>query len=191
MIELSAPIQFYLKHQAQIDEWAALAKEVPKLAHELYSSLAPALEERAASLEGAPLLHQRLDRSCSALFLFREGWRSDATPRAAIGLEWLRSSSGFRGSYSGVWIHQELPRGRELHALVKARIAATANQHGLQAERTWWAAWRYESPARDDFWNDLDGFARDLVEAIATWWTVFHRDVDAALAELDYSAPEP
>ena len=52
MIDIPEAVLFYLRHQAQIDEWATLADKVPAVAHEFYLGLGPKLEAAAMGERG-------------------------------------------------------------------------------------------------------------------------------------------
>ncbi len=189
MIDVSAPVAFYLKHQEQIDEWASLAKEVPELAHRFYQSLEPVLRERAKTLAGAPVVYRNFESSYCKLLLMDPTWGTPTAPRAGIGLEWAQRSSGFKLAYTGVWVSNDAAGGRELHAAVVARVATIGAAHGLRPQKTWWPQWRYETPTEPEYWNHLDLFSIELVSTIVGWWELFHQSVDESARST--AAPDP
>lgn len=189
MIDVPAPIAFYLKHQEQIDEWASLAKEVPELAHRFYKSLEQPLRERAKTLAGTPLVYSNFESSYCKLLLTDPSWGQPTAPRTGIGLEWAQRSSGFKLAYTGVWVSNDAPGGKELHAAVVARVATIGAAHGLRPQKTWWPQWRYETPSQPDYWGHLDEFSLALVGTIAAWWDLFNTSVDAAIGEVGEAAP--
>jgi hypothetical protein len=112
------------------------------------------------------------DEGYPKLFLIRSNWKvQDERPRVAIGLEWARSSATFQNSYLGIWADIEAVGGKELESRLQAGLKKNNFLAGKYQSSAWWPAWRYILPARKDYWNDLDEFGREVIEAIKESWT--------------------
>lgn len=185
-MKLDEPIQFYLQHKAQIDEWAALAKKTSTAADKFFRSAAPKFKSAFAGVPGEPLVFVKLDERCPKLFLHRQSWRpaDDKYPRVAIGLEWNKKSVQFDTCCVGVWVYVD--RGEDGKALDRELRAVLRDDRSAEQGRwksdLWWPIWKYVVPSHKDFWNDLDGFREELIAAALACWKRDWATVDEVLA---------
>ncbi|MCA9527973.1 MAG: hypothetical protein KC549_16915 [Myxococcales bacterium] len=183
MIDIPEAVLFYLRHQAQIDEWATLADKVPAVAHEFYLGLGPKLEAAAMGRAGAPAVEASTtgDDHCG-FRLVLPGWRQpDGFWRAGIAIEWRRGKATFTNLAVGVAVMANHPDGESLYRQVRSRIAPLADSHGFKSSPRWWPAWRIVTPSRPTFWEDLDRFADELVDTMFDCLALFETAVTEVL----------
>ena len=184
-MKLDPKVVFYLRHRRQIDEWVALRDQATSDADRYFRSLAPAFAEMADRLPGGVKTFVSLDEPKPKLFLFLPDWFKPSSdfPRAAIGFEWHRGRTHFDDAWDGVWVHAGYDKGDRLHnAIVKLLKATPGLITGMESEK-WWPAWRSETPANSEYWNDLPGFADQVVRAVESHWGRFSAAVDQAVRE--------
>ena len=190
-MKLDPRLVFYLKHRQQIDEWAELKKLLPEVVDEFFRSLSNPVREMAAAQDDAPDdVYVSFEEHCPKIFLVRKTWsaRRGSPPLLGIGLEWSRGNREFDASYTGIWVNQEMPEGVELRALLADAIKTAPGAEDYKSSK-WWAAWKYEQPFGDDFWDDLDDFQAQLVRAVEASWRLFSTVVDGVMEEAGLSGP--
>jgi hypothetical protein len=183
MKALPAPVIFYLKHREQIEEWRNLEKEASKLRHKFFSSVGKRFPDVAASLAGGATPFTRLQGGNPKLFLVKPEWHiePEGPPRIAIGMEWPKNSADFGEVYCGVWVDNDHDEEKRLFGAAKETLEPVRNEHELLNDKTWWLAWQLIKPDAKDFWDHLDQFEEQLIEAIETRWVQCHGLVDKAL----------
>jgi hypothetical protein len=175
---------FYLRHQAQINEWSALASRVPSIVDQFLTSMSGELDGLASDLDPRAVPFRSLDTSYPKLFLIDPAWRvapseeqSEEDALLGIGLEWSRGKTAAftpppRCAYVGVWYNKDLVDEETLGSLKKA--VAEARERGGQklASGAWWLTYRYE-PASGDYWSDLSLYRQQLADSIRWMWRTF------------------
>lgn len=182
-MKLDPPLVFFLKHRERIEGWYALRREIPDAAHAFLCSLAEPLQELAPSLPGPPVVLTFPKHRWPKLFLVRPSWQvpNRAWPRAAVGMEWDGKKVSFDTAYSGVWLDHESAQVDRLRKPLLDALASLRETGKFETQGSWWPAWRYEAPSREDFWEDLDGFRDELLERLGALWTEAAPLVDKAL----------
>jgi hypothetical protein len=175
---------FYLRHQAQIDEWAALASRVPSLVDQFLTSIGDDLDGLASELDPRAVPFRSLSGTYPKLFLVDPAWRRAPSEQQGegdvllgIGLEWLRGkSTGFtpppRCAYAGVWYDKDLVDEVTLGKLKKAVADARDRTGQKLSSGAWWLAYRYE-PAPGEYWSDLSLYRRQITDSIRWLWQTF------------------
>lgn len=160
-------IVFYLERQKQIEQWANLRKEAAKAAHRFFSSLADELSKLAGRLEGSPQFMAWSKEKWPRLFFFRSTWCQEGHryPRVAIGLEWLRNTTLFDGSWVVVWVNSKSQGHEGLVTSLKQLTEEERRIRGLKSIPAW-PVYQKENPLRSDYWNDLDGFREMIVRDV-------------------------
>lgn len=172
------PIKFYLEHEAQIREWAALEADVVKFADRFYRSLKgdidAALRSGRIADEGVESLF-REEGDWPGFALRRQDWpKGDKDPD--VRLEWDRRRALF---------------SREGHLYCGVR---TMNEHyrwpftkekpqGYPKQNSWWPAYAYVDPPVGRFWegDNLKRYRERLVETLLDAWRNLAPLVDKAV----------
>jgi len=177
-------VAFYLKHQALIDTWAAVAADAARDAHRFYLSLADDLSQLAGDLDPDAEVWVR-DGSYSNVGLYKTPWGSPpGGPLVAVALEWRKDKTGFRGDYriSGLRIDWEHPRGKAIRATLGDLVRPHRVSVSFPASSSWWAAYRpFPEPEAQEYWKDLRPFRSALVSEVIDAWTAFAGHVDQAV----------
>lgn len=164
--KLEAPVEFYLKHRKDIEEWAQLKDREREAADRFFESVAAPLEERVAEISPQACVYSSFDEPCRKVFLCREEWKDSGRPRVATGLEWV-DREGFRYYRLGVWVNREADPDQRLHNAVVERLERT-DQPG-QPRKTWWASKEEVRPG-DRFWEDLPALRSRILDRIEKDW---------------------
>lgn len=187
-------IKFYLKHQERIEEWAALSKDVPGVAHRFLCSCQDDIEALAGELGPDVHIHAHLESDYPKLLLYRPAWhpqnsRHEASipPRIGVGIEWRRKDVTFAGhqssAYTGVWVDCREGAGRQF----SGEIARALRQAGLPMEqraswsKPWWVTDRWE-PARGEYWDGLSLYRQQLVDSVRDCWRAYEPTIDGLVA---------
>ncbi len=190
--EMSERSKFYLRHRKRIQQWAALESDAANEAHRFYCSLAGPLED-VSGLRGDPSVFLHLERTePPKLFLVKEAWAGPddgGHPLVGIGIEWPKKTS-FTNACTGIWVNR-YPATRSLADLLGPLIAAKAERvldpvwpkYKIKPQG-WFPVLRYEKPHREDYWDDLDGYASALIERICDLWDAMSDEVQAAVEEV-------
>ena len=173
------PIKFYLEHEAQIREWAALEAEVAKFADRFYSSLKgdidAALRAGRIADEGVESFFHEVG-DWPGLGFRRHDWpKGNAGPD--VRLEWRRGSTGFSpGGHLICGVRTDETRYRQPFA--KDRCPAFPRRSG------WWPAYAHVDPPVGRFWEDdnLKGYRERLVETLLDAWRDLAPLVDEAVS---------
>ena len=169
------PIRFYLEHEAQIREWAALEAEVAKFVNRFYRSLKGDVDaaHEAGKIDGVEsFFHEFGD--WRGLGLRRQDWpKGENDPD--VRLEWKCKSARFSGGhlYCGVRTNEKCYR----QPFAKERPPAFPKQNG------WWPAYADVDPPVGRFWegDNLKGYRDRLVETLLNAWRDLAPLVDEAV----------
>ncbi len=173
------PVKFYLEHEAQIREWAALEFEVVKFADRFYRSLKgdidAALRAGRIADEGVEsFIHEVGD--WPGLGFRRQDWpKGDDDPD--VRLEWNCKSTRFSpGGHLVCGVRTNAERYRQPFA--KERCPAYPRRSG------WWPAYARVDPPVGRFWegDNLKGYRERLVETLLSAWRDLAPLVDEAVS---------
>ena len=172
------PIKFYLEHEAQIREWAALEADVVKFADRFYRSLKgdidAALRAGRIADEGVESFF-REEGDWPGLGFRRQDWPQDSED-PDVRLEWNRRSARFSPGGNlvcGVRTNKE----RYRRPFTKERRPAYPRQS------SWWPAYVHVDPPAGRFWegDNLKGYRERLVETLLDAWRNLAPLVDEAV----------
>lgn len=178
------PVRFFLRHRAQIEEWAALGVEAKRLAHQVMIALGDRLAERpppgcevTAGEEGG----------YRAWLLYRPGWLGeDGRPVVAVGIVWSEKSVDFRSgnSWIGVWRGLR-EKSDPLPDLLRSSLAPAGKKLGLKS-KGWpeWPLYRRAPAPTGDFWDDLRPWMDELEHSIHSLWELIADDIDRIVRQL-------
>jgi hypothetical protein len=187
-VKPDAKLLFYLERRHQIDEWCAIAKRFPKFAHDYFCSLGDAFDDLQAELGGDVQLAHQLTGSWPRFAFYREGWydaQAQMSP-ITISFEWYRPRADFDTGYVGIRTEQKShPAAPAIASAVRAAMAGSDPPFPLERPTSWWPAWHRVKPTSDRVWEDLDGQAVRIVDAVRSGWPVFASWVDAAFDQLE------
>ena len=174
------PVRFFLRHRAQIEEWAALESETRQVAHQVMTAVGDRLAENPPA--GTEILPGD-DRGFDARLLYRPDWRGDdGRPMAAVGIGWDPTKVDFKPGYSwiGVW------RGRRdnpdpLVDLLQSSLAERAAALKLTRKDSQWPLWRHAPGPSGEFWDDLQPWLKELEDEVRTVWARTADDIELIL----------
>lgn len=175
------PVRVYLRHRAQIEEWAALAGEAKRIAHQAMTTVGDRLAESPPG--GAEALAGD-DGNYDARLLYRLDWLGDdGQPIAAVGLGWSPSSVDFKpgSSWVGIWRGQRDHPDPLVDAL-RSSLAGTAAGLGLKSKG--WAQWPLYGSApgpRGEFWDNLRPWLDEVEGLVRSVWERLADEVEATL----------
>lgn len=174
-------LRFYLQHQEQIDEWAALRGEASATLDQWLRAQAETLEGLAADLN-ASLSRPRANEKWPAFYLHQRSWRSvPGQPRVTIGIQWESKKvllTGPTTPYVGVcWPERkEKPESyrhfRELTETIRKERKDRATQG--------WAAFRHLS-AEGAYWEDLGPYGELVERELRAAWQDYLPAIEEAL----------
>jgi hypothetical protein len=191
MKKLDEPVCFYLRHQKQIEEWAALGKRVRTEAQDFFTTLVEPLDARAADLDGNPSLYRDLDPASYSTFgLLKPFWQHTGQPKPLVSvcMQWHRSSD-FTNSYTGIRVEKELDEEQRLKTEIQ-RLLEEKKVLGDFNKGNSFPVYKYQEPAQAEYWQDLDGFAEQIIETLCTQWDLFLPIIDQALVNTGMAAGE-
>ncbi|WP_437675741.1 hypothetical protein [Sorangium sp. So ce131] len=182
---------FYLRHQALIEEWAALGSSAAQLAHSFLCSCAEEIAGLASELSPDAHVHKHLEEDWPKVLVCSPEWlessEDELVPKIGIGLEWnwtnrLSFTTSPGCAYTGVWVDTDRDGGKELSKKLRAAFveAGVTKTHKL-ATSTWWPAYRYEV-ATGEYWNDLAPYRAQIVQSVRLFWSVFEPRIRKVLA---------
>ena len=187
-------IKFYLKHQQRIDEWAALSREVPSLAHRFLCSCQDDIEALAGELGPDLPVHAHLESDYPKLLLYRPAWHPQNThheasipPRIGIGIEWRHKDVTFSchesSAYAGVWVDCGNDAGRHFRdkAVSAFRAAGLLKEPRRNLATSWWPSYKWV-PADGEYWDDLSLYRQQLVDSVRDCWLKFAPTIDRLVA---------
>lgn len=164
------PVRFFLRHRRQIEEWAQLATDAKRLAHQVMIAVGNQLENNPPA--GSEVLADT-DGHYHARLLYRPDWLGDdGRPVVAAGLVWHATSVDFRpgGNWVGIW----RGRRRDPDPVVddlRSALAGLASNLGLKSKG--WSEWpmykRAPAPS-GEFWDDLRPWLHELDDAVRSIW---------------------
>lgn len=176
-------VLFYLRHRADIEEWAALAGEASEAVDGYLRRLRPAIENRLAGGEEERLVRRFLDGNHRFLTGY-ERWPASKNGHwhISVALEWpKRTTLDHRGRcpYVGVMVPQSHDAGKTLGAKFRELADDTRKIHGWGTS-PWWPVYRpVAAPA--SYWENLDSYREQLLDAIDDTWEKFGLYIDEAL----------
>lgn len=186
-MKLSPRVEFYLKHQQQIDEWANLQKIAFAEADKFFESVFDDLDEVCASFPGQPRFEKFLDGSWPSAHLWKASWEDAEEGKienwlgVSVSFQWHRSRSLFDGLFGGVNNLRDQPGSATLRAAVDAGLPEGRDRY---RENKWWACHRHIEPTSPAYYEDLDSWKAEILREIETVWRHFHPVVDRVVAEL-------
>lgn len=164
---------FYFRNQQMIDEWAALASQIPEQCHAFLSSLVPDVEKLAKDLGAEPSINTGTDYP--KLFLSKPTWHRNGA-KVAIGLEWVRRTVSFRDNRcTYVGVDQFHPDGPKLSADLQRGFSTLPVGY---SSLNWWPARRFEGARYDNFWANLQPYRTSLLDSIAEVWKRFATTIE-------------
>ena len=183
----SPRLQFYLRNQDLILQWAALKNEVREATSDLLLGLRDDLELRAAELgDDVVVRADGIGGRWPRLVLMRSGWPVEQG-QALVGatLEWTPkvNPGGSERPYHGIRVDRNVPTG----ATISAALRPVVKDSGLFAPdytmTGWWTALRYIE--RDDaWWKDIPGWRLRVIEAFLTSWRLGAPLIERVLHDL-------
>lgn len=182
-------LRFYLENRAEIEEWAALGKEVAAWLDEWLRGLEGRAREACAEwAEDFELTVPNLREQAYPSFrLQRRSWKAGGEePVVSLALEWVRRKTFLTDKaapYVGINVNVRHTGGEAFHARLAQRAKPT-RQKRRDLVSEWWAAYRYV-PAGEKFWDDLDAYATVLIRELGVMWSAYGADVEWALAQGD------
>lgn len=180
-MELEPSLLFYLEHKTQIDEWHALGKQLPPIAHEFFWALGEPLANCATSLPDAPTLNRAIDSGYPRLMLVRPGWLDGkGRVKVGIGFEWHQPGADFGSSFRNVWVNKGRSGGDKLYRQLKTVLKDYASSQGYK-QSTWSPLWAYNKPPADH-WKNLGPFGKSIVEDVCSLWRDVHQRVGEVVA---------
>lgn len=173
------PIKFYLEHEAQIREWAALEAEVAKFADRFYRSLEGDIDAalktgRIADEDVESFFHEVGD--WRGLGFRRQDWpKGNEDPD--VRLEWNRKSARFS---PGGHLICGVRANREQYGQPFAKERCPA--HPLRSG--WWPAYANVDPPVGRFWegDNLKKYRERLVGTVLQAWRDLAPLVDEAVS---------
>ena len=186
-LKLDDRAMFYLKNKEQIEEWAALSKEVHAAADRFFASLVSAIEERVTSRHGQVSVWARTDDpKWPKILCHLPSWCCSGKDEliAGIGLEWERNA-GFEKAYSGVWLNTG-DENVDAAEWLKNSIRDVGRVHKFKYQSNYWPAWRYTGGLVGDYWSAgrLEAFETALLKRLDEEWELFRRVVDDGVKKL-------
>ena len=184
---LDPRLAFYLEHKDQIDEWLKLPELERTAADRFFESLGDPLEERGSELDGSPLLSRNILGRWKSLLFHSPAWlTSDAQwPLIGIGLEWDTRRTGFEQGYVGIRIDMSIDGMEPLRTGVIEALGSVPEAAGFK-KFNYWPAYNYIRPSQPRYWEELDTFAMEIIEAVADLWSLTREVADRAF--LDWQA---
>ncbi len=181
---LDPRLAFYLEHKDQIGEWLKLPELERAAADRFFESLGDPLEERGSELDGSPVLSQNIAGRWKSLLFHRPAWPTpDAQwPLIGIGLEWKTGSTGFEQGYMGIRVEMSIDGMEPLRTGVIEALGSVAEAAGFK-KSNYWPAYNYIRPSQPRYWEELDTFAMEIIEAVANLWSPTWEVADRASLE--------
>lgn len=178
---------FYLENRNQIDEWVGLRAEALETSHEFFKSLeGPIRAETLACRPRPRVAGVASGRAYNGIILTQEHWPA-YTGRygmlISVTLEWHRKRTLFDGSWFGI----RCDRRGDADGL-RERLMVAMKEHKMPKELRskvgespyFPAIWRMR-PRREQYWTDLDGFSKELVDTVAVLWPHLAKITESAL----------
>lgn len=183
-------IRFYLKHRQQIEEWAGVGeKDLPKFAHEFYTSLERGLRDQAQNCETFAGIEIKLfynGPNWPCISLRRHGWpQGEEDP--FVCLEWTHNRQhqvNFSQNQLLVCGIRAKKGDRHREALPQRHVDYPDG--GIEDQ--WWPMRRKVDPPVGNFWegNGLEEYGNYVVQTVLNAW----RDL-APLVDESYAQTQP
>ena len=178
-------LEFYLKHQDLIQEWASVGDDVRDSVIKFYESLTTDLQVEAEAIGDQTVVVEK-DGSWGHVGLSDFSWFLDDMPRAAIALEWQRASASFSGGRLdvGLRVDIDLPGGRDLRAAVADRVRSKRKDLGFPKSSTHWPAYTaVPGVTGSEYWKDLQPYRQQLTALVRSAWDALAEDVFMAISD--------
>ncbi|MCP4307040.1 MAG: hypothetical protein GY788_19645 [bacterium] len=176
-------IHFYLRHKAQIDEWAAIGQEAGSAVDRFLQSLEDDLAEVADGLRPDTSLEMVQVSRGGVFLLVLDGWPRDqeGNPLVGIGVAWDRQPflDGDDAPYVGVRVSYHHERADDLRAQMREALDGLRQANGYEASNMW-VAWRRDQDD-GDYWLDTAPYRARVKSDLEHCWTLFADPVDAAV----------
>ncbi len=181
-------VRFYLRHQEDIDAWAALARLLHDRAHEFLLSCKSGLDRLAAELgtdvhckycEDTTWPMYRLYQAC---WIPTQVWPHSDWPPISVGVLWHRRTVMFKGAGSplaGVWLHGDRRPDEQLIAAFHSRCDKPRD--GFGKRDSWGAAVHAVSPPNEDYCDNLQPFREVIVGSVRAAWRLYAHDIPEIL----------
>lgn len=178
------PLRFFLRHRAQIEEWAALAGEAKRLAHQVMIAVGDRLAERPPA--GSEVMAGE-EGGYRSWLLYRPEWvGQDGQPIAAVGIVWSGKAVDFRkgDSWIGVWRGLR-DKPDPLIDVLRSSLAPAAENLGLKS-KGWpeWPLYRSAPAPTGEFWDDLRPWLDQLERSVRSVWELTAEDIDVIVRRL-------
>jgi len=172
-------IQFYLEHKFQIEEWAAIADDVPAVAHRFMRSLKEGIHTLARAHDVNPWTPD--GANLYGHFLVRQRWLTGQMPDVAIGVCWEPDHVNFssQAPQVGVWINQRSPDTQRISAALNQELAFTQWSHHMGN-----VPMVVQKRVRPEgtFWEDLAPYRASLRRAVDSAWRDLAEHVDKSVS---------
>lgn len=177
--DADAKAWFYLDHQHDIEEWAALRQEGRQLLERHLLGLGPAFGQLATRLnaDAAYDLDSKAERWVG---LRRSSWHHADLQTASIRLQWHRDklfivNSAYEWPFVGVHVSAQDPERQgviaDALAAVRLRLRGTESEH--------WPFWRFVQPSSDSTSVDPEELARRALQEFSDVWNAAAPILDA------------
>lgn len=177
-------VRFYLRHRAQIAEWAALRAEAAEAVDEWLLGLEPHVGALAAEL-GAGVgfsASTAEDLACPSFQLARATWpRTDAGGLGvSVNLEWVRGRTTLL-ALASPYVGLRSMKDSSLGAILRADEATKSVRVSRKdTPNPWWAGYGYVLPTMP-FPDEADKYRQALIEALRGAWNAYAPAVDQVL----------
>lgn len=194
--ELSSPrLQFYLRHKANIETWAALRNEVHDATSELMAGLREDFADVATGFgNDASVRYDGEGTRYPRLMLWRSSWpEHDQEATLGIGLEWMAKvdPGGSAPPYYGIRVARTAPGGETLlEALRDVAQAAGAFPKPYTFKGLWWPVYR-TMDGDPDWWKDLPAYRQRVLDEVIACWQLSVPLVDEFMARASNAPPRP
>lgn len=171
-------IAFYLKHRQEIDAWAKIAQDVPRVTDRFLRSLDGDILRLKQEL-GAHDWTWNGDSTWFGYFLAKKAWLEGSDrPVAACGIAWMPevTTFGHNPPFVGIWTDET--RGKGIAGAEDIRLFAQRYQ-GYQSKPALPAVAPVPPDAHDQYWKDLNPYRGKLMDSVRKAW----KDLASAVTE--------
>jgi|tagenome__1003787_1003787.scaffolds.fasta_scaffold20810452_2 hypothetical protein len=186
---------FFLEHEEQLRDWAALSTEVFEAVEATLQQLGLELgaHPRVAA-DGIRVSDRVNGETFHAPLLYRDEWcrSTPALPDVAIGLGWdtkVDPRGIWRGAsrpYAGVRTAHQDTAGPAIEAALRARYKADQSilaPNGVAYKKgSYWVVYRPLESA-EDWWSDLRAWRNAMVNAVIDTWDHWGSHIDDLVRE--------
>lgn len=183
--KLDDQLRFYFERQKVIDQWAELPKRGQQFANEFFQSLASAVKLRADGFgvrcETWPIGSDQI------VGLFRPDWIGPGdVPRVTVALGWTRDIASFVGDgtpWVGIRVRRSDPHEATSAHVVPILLAADGIDPAGDpyVKDQLWPRWRDVPSTTERFWEHLDAYGQELIDALFAAWDAASPVLDGAM----------